>query len=160
VPYGGGAILNELDGNLTLKNDGKLVSLHWQAKLRGLDFTPKTFRFEIANSPDLIDAKGRSVQLPILRPMTNADAEAARKEDVDLHKALLRVMLDNPSGTQRAWADTLGKGPGTINKVLQRLKAENLVDTTLGQWNLTPKGEKKAKVVSAPDGNTEGNKAA
>ena len=40
VPYGSGAILNEVDGNLTLwkKPETGLVSLHWQGKLRGLEF--------------------------------------------------------------------------------------------------------------------------
>jgi hypothetical protein len=35
VPYGSGAILNEIDGNLTLwkKRETGVVSLHWQGKL-------------------------------------------------------------------------------------------------------------------------------
>jgi hypothetical protein len=39
MPYGSGAILNEVDGNLTLwKNPNTgIVSLYWQGKLRGFD---------------------------------------------------------------------------------------------------------------------------
>jgi hypothetical protein len=70
VPYGGDAILNEVDGNLILRNDAKIVTLHWQGKLRGLEFAPKPFRLEICDSPKLVDAKGRRVQLPVMRPVT------------------------------------------------------------------------------------------
>src|SRR5262245_17785336 len=61
LPYGSGAILNEVDGNLTLwKNPNTgIVSLYWQGKLRGLDFDPIPFRFESLSSPDLLDIKGR-----------------------------------------------------------------------------------------------------
>ena len=46
VPYGAGAILNEVDGNFTLTRHGKRVELHWQGKLRGLDFHPLSFQIE------------------------------------------------------------------------------------------------------------------
>jgi hypothetical protein len=36
-PYGGGAIVNEVDGNLTLWRQGNACKLHWQTKLRGPD---------------------------------------------------------------------------------------------------------------------------
>ena len=44
-PYGGGAIINEVDGNLTLWRRGNACRLHWQTKLRGPDFAPVFFRF-------------------------------------------------------------------------------------------------------------------
>jgi hypothetical protein len=54
LPYGSGAILNEVDGNLTLWKQPAtgFVSLHWQGKLRGIDFEPVMFRFEEASSHD------------------------------------------------------------------------------------------------------------
>ena len=39
LPRGGGAYLNEVDGNLIVKNGGSIVELHWQGKFRGPDFT-------------------------------------------------------------------------------------------------------------------------
>jgi len=44
-PYGGGAIINEVDGNLTLWRRGNACRLHWQTKFRGPDFAPVFFRF-------------------------------------------------------------------------------------------------------------------
>ncbi|RYB01301.1 AAA family ATPase, partial [Lichenibacterium ramalinae] len=73
LPYGGGAILNEVDGNLTLwrRSEGPagIVELHWQGKLRGLEFAPIPFRFEITSSPEVTDAKGREVSLPTMLPV-------------------------------------------------------------------------------------------
>ena len=42
LPRGGGAFLNELDGNLTLWSEvkGEATQLHWQGKIRGPDFSP------------------------------------------------------------------------------------------------------------------------
>ena len=146
VPYGGGAILNEVDGNLALarRADTPTVRLHWQGKLRGLEFTPRPFRFEIAGSPDILDAKGRQVQLPVLRPMTEADDEARQKVEVNLDAALLRAMAAEPSGTQHSWSVSIGCSKSSVNRRLQKMKGDKLVETTLGQWGLTAKGRKAA----------------
>jgi RecA-family ATPase len=42
-PYGGGAIINEVDGNLTLWRRDDACRLYWQTKFRGSDFTPSFF---------------------------------------------------------------------------------------------------------------------
>jgi hypothetical protein len=50
VPYGGGAILNEVDGNLTMmKMSSTRTMLHWQGKIRGIEFDP--LQFECGRSP-------------------------------------------------------------------------------------------------------------
>ena len=145
VPYGGGAILNEVDGNLSLwrKPDTGSVHLHWQGKLRGLEFKPRPFRFEIVGSPDILDAKGRQVQLPVIRPLSEADDEASRQTESNLDAALLRALRDNPSGSQADWAASIGlKHRGSVNKRLQRLKSERLAVAVLGQWTITAQGKK------------------
>jgi AAA domain len=148
VPYGGGAILNEVDGNLSLwrKPDTGNVHLHWQGKLRGLEFKQRPFRFEIASSPDILDAKGRQVQLPVIRPIAEADDEARQQIERNLDAALLRVMKDNPSGSQADWATAIGlRNKSGVNRKLQQLKGEKLVETALGRWILTAKAEKALK---------------
>jgi hypothetical protein len=51
LPRGGGAFLNEVDGNLSLwKHDG-VCDLHWQGKFRGPDFTPLSFRIDTVYPP-------------------------------------------------------------------------------------------------------------
>lgn len=144
VPYGSGAILNEVDGNLTLwkKPETGLVSLHWQGKLRGLEFQPVPFRFEIMGSPDILDANGRQVELPTLRPSSEQAAEDRQESEVNTDRALLLAMIAEPNGTQQQWADAIGRAKSKVNSRLQRLKGEKLVDVMLGRWTVTPKGRK------------------
>lgn len=145
VPYGGGAILNEVDGNLTLSAKGGVVSLHWQGKLRGLEFKPLFFRMEIVSSPDVLDAKGRQVLLPVCRPATEQAAEdrQAAEDQTDLH--LLRAMIENPAGTQQEWGQAIGRAKSNVYGRLQRLRRDKLVEVNVGKWSITPKGRKAAE---------------
>ena len=49
APRGGGAFLNELDGNLTLWSEalGEVTELHWQGKIRGPDFSALGYRLGV-----------------------------------------------------------------------------------------------------------------
>jgi archaellum biogenesis ATPase FlaH len=146
VPYGGGAILNEVDGNLTLsKADGGAIKMHWQGKLRGVEFDPLFFKIELASSPDVIDAKGRQVQLPVMRPATEADAEQREQAEISTDLALLRAILAEPTATQAAWGIAISKSKQVVNKKLQKLKSDRLVDVVLGKWSLTDRGRKAAE---------------
>jgi hypothetical protein len=144
VPYGSGAILNEVDGNLTLWKDPAtgMVSLHWQGKLRGLEFEPVRFRFEVTGCPDILDAKGREVHLPTLRSASGADADNRQHNESEIDRALIIAMTDDPDGTQQQWAASIGRSKSSLNARLQRLKKEKLVDATLGKWAVTTKGRK------------------
>jgi hypothetical protein len=145
VPYGGGAILNEVDGNLTLwKSAEEIVALH-HGKLRGLDFQPVAYRFERTINPDMLDAKGQPVALPVLKPVTPAEFEAQARAGTSLKIRLLRVMASNPDGTQRQWRQALGCAVATVNKHLHSLKAEGLTEKKLGKWCLTKKGRIEAE---------------
>ncbi|WP_413989364.1 AAA family ATPase [Labrys okinawensis] len=143
VPYGGGAILNEVDGNLCLAKqaDTGLVTLHWQGKLRGLEFKPIYFRFEITGSPEVIDAKGRQVQLPTLRPSAEEFAEERHDAEINIKVALLKAMLEEPTGTQTTWGAAIGRTKSNVNRKLQAMAKEKLVEVTLGKWSITPKGK-------------------
>jgi hypothetical protein len=149
IPYGSGAILNEVDGNLTLwkRADTGIVTLHWQGKLRGLEFQPVPFRFEVAGSPDVLDAKGRQVQLPTLRPSSEQVADDRERSELDTDKALLRAMSADPAGTQQAWAAAIGRAKSSVNIKLQRLAKEKLVEVTLGRYFITDKGRKALEQV-------------
>ena len=144
VPYGSGAILNEVDGNLTLwrRPDSGTVRFHWSGKLRGLEFEPSEYRFEIGGSPDVLDAKGRQVQLPTMLPATALDDATKEKADLDVKVALLRAVQADPKATQRDLAALVERSPSVVNGKLKQLKAEKLADLVLGAWSLTTKGEK------------------
>lgn len=144
VPYGSGAILNEVDGNLTLwkKPETGLVSLHWQGKLRGLEFQPVPFRFEITGSPDILDANGRQVELPTLRPSSEQAAEDRQQAEVNTDRALLLAMVATPGASQRDYAETTGLSKSAVGRKLRNLEKSGLVEQVLEQWTVTAKGRK------------------
>ncbi|MCW2285687.1 hypothetical protein M2323_001981 [Rhodoblastus acidophilus] len=142
IPYGAGAILNEVDGNLCLTSKGGIATLHWQGKIRGLDFKPAHFRLDIASSPDALDSKGREISLPICRPVTEEASEDREQADINVNIALLRAMIANPTGSQRDWGAAIGKAKSNVNGRLQTLKREKLVEDILGKWRVTDKGQK------------------
>ena len=143
-PYGGGAIMNEIDGNLTLWNNAQ-IKLHWN-RVRGPQFEPKFFRIEKCSCPDIVDNKGRQIMLPVMRPCTEIDAAEREKNEGNLDLALLRAMAANPDGTQLEWAFAIGiKAKSAVNAKIQKLKGKKLVEQRLdGKWRLTPKGQKEA----------------
>src|SRR5262249_18255816 len=60
IPYGGGAQLNEVDGNLTIRRQDTTSEVHWLGKFRGPDFAPVSFQLLSIVNPDLVDSKGRA----------------------------------------------------------------------------------------------------
>jgi hypothetical protein len=151
VPYGAGAILNEIDGNLTLrKAPGGVTELHWQGKLRGVEFDPVRFRFELLTSPDVKDVKGREVQLPVLRTMTEADAEQRETAAIDRTIALLKAVRDQPGEPLSTLAKATGIPKPSVHSKLKNLAKPGggkLVKQTLGKWTLTPAGR---EAIEAP----------
>jgi hypothetical protein len=61
IPRGGGAFLNEMDGNLTAKPASGSVEIHWQGKIRGPDFAPISFLLKSVTHERLKDSKGRLI---------------------------------------------------------------------------------------------------
>ncbi len=119
--------------------------MHWQGKLRGIEFAPTLYKIETTGSPDVLDSKGRQVVLPYLMQSTAETDEARASVDVDTSVALLRAMLAMPKGTQQQWAADIGKSKALVGKKLPHLKHEKLVDQVLGRWSVTPKGEKETE---------------
>jgi hypothetical protein len=143
LPYGSGAIINEVDGGLTLwKNHSTgFVNLHWLGKLRGHDFEPKAFRFEGICSPDIVDANGKQFEIPVLRPCGEEDTEQRERSNNDASRRLLESINADPHGTQADWGVKIGKSKGRVNGLLQTLLKEKLVKKALGKWRITPQGK-------------------
>jgi AAA domain len=146
LPYGGGATVNELDGNLTLWKSAQ-IKLHHTDKLRGPTFEPKYFRIEKCSCPDILDNRGRQILLPVMRPCTEMDAAEREQNEGNLDLALLRAMAANPDGTQLEWAFAIGiKSKSAVNTRIQKLKGKKFVEETIaGKWRVTPKGQKELK---------------
>ena len=142
VPYGGGSILNEADGNLTIWRADDVLELHWQGKWRGLDFDPKPFELELFTAPMIIDTKGRLVPIPVLLPLTAAASAAKKRGHADTRTALLQEMLANPDASQVGWAFGVVRSETTVSRTLKELATAGLVSEIDGKWAVTAKGRK------------------
>ncbi len=158
IPYGSGAILNEVDGNLTLWKhpDTGIVSLHWQGKLRGIEFQPPCFRFEELSSPEILDAKGREVLLPMMRPASEEAAEDREASGADKDRALLLAIVANPRRPIREYAAEIGLAKTNAERRLERLEKQKLVERVLGKWAATKKGLAAVQPTGTSSPTTDG----
>jgi predicted ATP-dependent serine protease len=75
IPRGGGAFLNEMDGNLTAKTDSGGAEVHWQGKYRGPDFAPLHFQLKTVTHERLKDSKGRLIPTVVAVPLSEQGRE-------------------------------------------------------------------------------------
>ena len=78
LPRGGGAFLNEMDGNLVgIREPGRAsVEVHWHGKFRSPDFAPLPFKLVTGTTDKLKDSKGRKLWTVTAHPITAAEREA------------------------------------------------------------------------------------
>jgi hypothetical protein len=102
LPRGGGAFMNELDGNLSLWSPvlGEVTEMHWQGKIRGPDFVPLGYRLRPVPT-GLIDEKGRPEMTIITEPMSEEAAADHAKQSRTNEDAVLRSLRDHP---EWSWA--------------------------------------------------------
>jgi DNA-binding MarR family transcriptional regulator len=128
VPYGGGAFLNEIDGNLTLwSEDNKTTTMHFDGKFRGAGFNPVSFELKQVKSIAVTDAKGRPMPSVVATEITDQDVEEAEEQLTLKENRVLRMLADNPTLGQRDIGAAIGYSLGGVNKVLRRLLAEKLI---------------------------------
>ncbi|GGF66903.1 hypothetical protein GCM10007301_28160 [Azorhizobium oxalatiphilum] len=150
-PRGGGAFLNEVDGNLTLAKRGETSAMHWQGKHRGPDFAPLTFDMRAIEAPTLVDSRGRPI--PTVMAVPVGDDEVTQRADAasqDDERMLIAIRQDG-SRSLREQAEFLGwttaDGEGNKKRAqssTDRLKRMNFVVHELQQWRLTKRGEEAA----------------
>jgi Winged helix-turn-helix DNA-binding len=141
---GGGSTMNEFDGNLTLWNEDGVIELSHN-KVRGPEFEPMNFRIEKIGSPEILDNKDRQPLLPVLRPISAADAADREKVAVNKDVALLKAMAADPSTSIRDLAEATKASKTAIARALDRLampKGGKLVAKSLDKWTLTAAGLK------------------
>jgi hypothetical protein len=167
VPRGGGAFLNEIDGNIALRKMDDLLMASALGKFRGPEFEPLYFNLHVVRQhPRLVDSRGRNLLTIVARP---ADAGAQeRQQDAGRAnaKSMLRAVDKSPGATPTELARVLGwllraSVPGKerapyhvkAGRVLKGLAKEKLVEERQGGWFLTSKGQRSLNDldrVSAP----------
>ena len=137
VPRGGGAYLNEVDGNLTAQNTSHVVELHTQGKFRGADFAPIMFQLKTVTHERLKDTKGRLIPTVVAFHLSEAGESEMRKRIKADEDLLLSVIDENPSASiselaaHCGWVNTPGKpNKARAHRLGRNLETAKLVKTT------------------------------
>lgn len=137
VPRGGGAFLNELDANLTLWNDGTVVTVH-HTKMRGPPFDPIAFRLV---DHQLKLGTGAAMSVPVAVAVDDVEQLRLMGEQSEDETAMLAAMRAAPSASTRDWAAACGwtMQDGTpyhvkAARVLKRLEGAKKVKRVGSRW--------------------------
>jgi hypothetical protein len=150
LPRGGGAYLNEVDGNLTAQGNGTVVHLHWQGKFRGPDFAPISFQLKSVTHERLKNNKGRQLSTVLAMPLSDT-GEKAIEDAGARHENEVMAILNEKQGQgatieelaiRLGWFDSKGKPYKTlVYRTVQALKREGLVKKARRGLRLTKAGE-------------------
>jgi hypothetical protein len=160
IPRGGGAFLNEMDGNLTcMKVEGTMVTeLHCQGKFRGIDFGAIPFRLEVGKTDKLKDSKGRHIWTVIARSITEKERDASENTGQKNKTQLLAAMAKMPGASladlakEVGWTTKDGKPyRSLVQRLLNSLREDKLVKKEAGRWVLTKAGVKEARLAGDED---------
>lgn len=160
LPVGGGAFLNEVDGNLTLWSEGEQhTELHWQGKFRGPEFEPISFKMSTVTCDAVRDDKGRHMPSVVAHPASDMDVELAAKESERNEELVMQFLHAKPKASFAdiarglGWVSEDGKPrKSTVHKVVHRLVGGGYVKKVRGgKYRLTPAGEKDIGVASDDD---------
>jgi hypothetical protein len=167
LPRGGGAFLNEVDGNLTSKRDDTVTELHWAGKFRGPEFAPMTFQLRTVTHERLKDSKGRTIPVVICEPISEERRQEMKaRSNRDADEVLLSIG-ENAGISQRERAMRLGWYMNNdqpyqmrVNRAEQRLIQDGAIRRGRTGWKLTDHGRKDlARLKKADVSKTAGNAA-
>ena len=152
LPRGGGAFLNELDGNLVLWSDamGEASTLHWHGKIRGPDFSPITFAFQQVQINGLQDGRGRPIVSIVARLQSDEQADAAASNARSDENLVLRLLRSFPGASiatlarKANWISDEGTPhKGKVHRLLKSLQADKLAEFHRGKWRITKAGKQE-----------------
>ena len=157
IPYGGGAFLNEVDGNLTCARDGVVVEVGWQGKFRGPDFS-LTFRVRTVTNEQLKDSRGR------LMPTVIAEHLSESAEQEIATELLGEIAKDGCASFSEyarrcGWTYQSGEpNKSLVQRTIGRLKDYHLItqDDRDG-FALTAKAQKNLKANGKASGHVHGS---
>jgi hypothetical protein len=149
LPVGGGAFLNEVDGNLTLWADDKQVVLHWQGKFRGPEFEPLAFELVKAESASVVDAKGRPMPSVVALPIADVALEAGDRKRQEEENKVLWALAANPLASFMRIAQKCEfvldgrEQKARVQRIMARLATDKLVTKHRGRYRLSGLGRKE-----------------
>ena len=150
APKGGSSLVNEVDGNLTLWNDGGIISLHWQVKFRGPEFDPLTFELQRFTSDRIRDAKGRQMPTVLAKPMLTMRRMDVATENMSIEDRLLISIEAHPELSQRDRASDVGvPNHSKVQRLIEKLVKQKLVRYFRTNLELTKEGERAVEIIKS-----------
>lgn len=152
LPRGGGAFLNEIDGNLTLWAEamGESATLHWQGKIRGADFAPVNFALRQVKIPTLTDRRGRPIVSLVASIQADDEAEKAATIARGDENTVLEWLRRHPGisvkdiALNAGWVSQAGTPhKSKVHRLLTALRRDKLATQHRGKWRITDAGKKE-----------------
>ena len=143
IPYGAGAILNEVDGNLAQTRPAEdQFEMSWQGKFRGCDFKPLHFGLKLETCPAVVNSKGVKLLQPVFGYIKEAEAAAAETNESTTQLGVLEYIHRHPSVNQTTIRTELRLQKSTTSRWLKDLKAAHwIADTIGGGYRITKSGK-------------------
>lgn len=155
VPKGGGAFLNEVDGNIAVRRSGMTIALEALGKFRGPDFDPVYLELGvIEDHPRLRDSKGRPMPTVVARPMSQDGMAIREKQASRDDETVLKALAEHPRVGRVELGRLIGMQPDKLGRVARRLEQAKVVSGERVGWVLTKKG---AADLAALERATEAN---
>lgn len=154
TPKGGSSLLNEVDGNLTLWNEGGILSMHWQGKFRGAEFEPLHMELQRFETASICDNQGRIIPTILAKPLLETRAIEIATENLSREDRVLLSIARDPALSARERCVqcrmTLNTGKaatGALTRVLNKLRDQKLIRRFRTNWELTKDGEKAVEML-------------
>jgi len=155
-PKGGSSLMNEVDGNLTLWNDGGILSMHWQGKYRGAEFEPMQFELEKYQCDRLKDSKGRLMPTILAKPMLQTRAIQIAQENLSFeNKAILSIYSKPELSIADRCVDIglrLANGEvykSKMDRIIKKLEGKKMIRRFHTGWELTGDGERVVELIKS-----------
>lgn len=146
-PKGGSSLLNEVDGNLTLWNDGGILSMHWQGKFRGAEFEPLSMELQRYESSLICDNQGRIMPTILAKPILGSRAIQIARDNLKLEDKLLISIRDYPAISLEQRGTDAGVNKQKVARTLLKMAEQKLVRKFRTNWELTKEGERALEII-------------
>lgn len=142
VPRGGGAFLNEIDGNLTVWSpDASAQTLHHSQKFRGASFDPIEFVMEVREFRHLTDIHDTPLKLPVSRPQTVSERVSGEQQIDSLLRQYVDLVGQERPPSVREGASMFGISRWRMQELVRQAKEEKLIKRHARTYVLTQGGK-------------------
>lgn len=141
VPRGGGAFLNEIDGNLTVwSQDASQQTLHHSQKFRGAGFDPIEWVMQIHEFNHLTDIHGTPLKLPVSRPETHTERTTRQVKSDDFLRQYLSTVEQEQPLSVREGAEQFRISRYRMETLIKTAKEEKLIKRYAKTYVITEGG--------------------